>query len=72
MVDEDGETHKTILIDNIVVKESGDNGECLVNCVEGKSCDVSKGDTCSNSPTTAMLPTEGTIGIRSSTLRTQP
>merc|ERR1740124_270496 len=45
VVDEDGETPKTTLVDNIIVEGGGDDGGFLVNCVEGERHDVSKGDT---------------------------
>jgi len=45
VVDKDRETPNTTLVDNIVVKGGGDNGEFLVKCIEDERHDVSKGDT---------------------------
>ena len=45
MVDEDGETPKTTLEDNITVNGSGDDRGFLVNCIEGEGHGLSKGGT---------------------------
>jgi len=44
VVDEDGETPKATLLENVEKSEGNDSGEIIVHCVEGERHDVSKGD----------------------------
>ncbi len=44
VVDEDGETPKSTLLEKIEQVEKNDDGDCIVHCVDGERHDVSKGD----------------------------